>query len=228
MNQLLMLLAESWRHRLPLLYTNLELLLPIGAYGASVGGLSAAELGLSDTDPHNHPSSGNVISNAADNKHVKKSSRLSRTRHIRARTSSKKPEPKADNVETDILVALTDFFDLMSYLDAMLPPAAPLVCGSSRPKDFVWTGAEVKDGLLDERREEEGRSRGHENLLSIQAAVEGLGCHQCCRLLSEAWSEARQRGRTVEDKLWEGLVALPAASRRQSLSFSVQPLCAPK
>ena len=128
------------------------------------------------------------------------------------------------------LDALTDFFDLMSDLDATIPAtaAAPLVSGSRRPEGFVWTGAEMKDGLLDEMREEEEeeeegrRWSQQERLLDIQAAVEGLGCHRCCLRVSEARTEAQKYRQEL------GGVTLPASSKRQSFSFSYQPLCAPR
>lgn len=244
---------------MPLLYSNLQLLLPIGASETSVHCLNRmtppgpqSELAPSDTDLHNHQFNGNVRSKAINSKHDRNISRLSRKKYnstcattsspdmkqrtslslkppsSRTPTSSDKIEQKAAKVETDFLDALTDFFDLMSYLDATLPAAAPLVSGSCRPEAFVWTGAEIKDGLLDKRSKEEGRSWSQERLLNVQAAVEGLGCHKCCWRFSEAWTEVQKYGQKTEDKRWERLVVLPAASKRQSLSFTVQPLCAPR
>ncbi|XP_029017728.1 ATPase family AAA domain-containing protein 5b isoform X2 [Betta splendens] len=236
MKELLMLLAESWRQRVPLLYSNLELLLPIGACGASVHYLNRA------ASPELQ--SANVTSKPTDGNHVRKISRLSRRKHNtcattsscgvnrgssaslpKAPTSSDNVGHKAAKLETDILVAVADFFDVMSYLDATLPAPAPLVSGF-RPEGFVWTGAELKDGLWDDRGDEEGGGWGQENLLHIQAAVEGLGCHRCCWLLSEAWTAAQKHRQTMEDKLWETLER-PAASETQSLRFGVQPLCSP-
>ncbi|XP_026215047.1 ATPase family AAA domain-containing protein 5b isoform X2 [Anabas testudineus] len=227
MNKLLMLLAESWRGRVPLLYSNLELLLPV------------------HTDLHNH-----AVSKTINGKHVRNISRLSRKKYnttcdttsssmkqrtslsvtvapSRAPTSCDKIEQNTAKVETVFLDALTDFFDLMSYLDATLQGAAPLVSGSCRPEALVWTGAEIKDGLLDETNEEECRSWSQERLLNIQAAVEGLGCHKCCWRLSEVWSEARTCRQKEEDNATGSVVAYPATSTRQELTFTVRPLCAP-
>lgn len=239
---------------MPLLYSNLELVLPIGAKEASVqcrnGATSSglqSDLAPSDTVLNNHLVNGNVISKTINSKHIRNISRLSRKRYntcdttspfsmkqrtslsfngapSRAPTSSDKIEENTAKVETVFLDALIDFFDLMSYLDATLPAAAPLVSGSCRPGAFVWTGAEIKDGLLDERGEEECKSWSQERLLNIQSAVEGLGCHKCCRRLSEA-QNYRQK---MEDIMWGRLAVLPATSKRESLSFSVQPLCAPR
>ncbi|GLD66307.1 ATPase family AAA domain-containing protein 5-like protein [Lates japonicus] len=225
-NNLLRLLAESWRGGVPLLYTNLELLLPISAKGTSVHYLEKetcselqSELAPSDTDPHFQQLNRNVSPKGA---------------HSRLPSTSDKAEQIAAKVAADCLDALTDFFDLMSYLDATLPAAAPLVSGSRGPEAFVWTGAEVKDGLLDEmseeeEEEEEGRSWSRERLPDIQAAAEGLGYHRCWWRVSEAWTEAQNYRQELGDKKWERLVerlTSPASSRRQRLRFICQPLCA--
>lgn len=258
---------------MPLLYTNLELLLPISAKGTSVhypekvtcSGLQS-ELAPCDTDPHFQQLNRNVSPKVSANssKSVRNISRLSRRKYIttlfnttssssstlthkpqitslslkrahsRLPSASDKAEQIAAKVAADCLDALTDFFDLMSYLDATLPAAAPLVSGSRRPEAFVWTGAEVKDGLLDEMSEEEeeeegGRSWSRERLPDIQAAAEGLGYHRCWWRVSEAWTKARNHRQELGDKKWERLVerlTSPASSRKQRLRFICQPLCA--
>lgn len=261
--KLVRLLAKSWRVGVPLLYSNLELLLSIRAKGTSVhcqdkrtcSGLQS-ELAPSDMDNHIQQLDGNVSpkASATDGKSVRTISRLSRRKYVRTstlpsnltqtpqrtsllskRVHSRAPslrdktERSAAKVGTDCLDALTDFFDLMSYLDATMPAAEKLVSGSGQPEAFVWTGAEIKDGLLDEMSEEEGRSWSQERLLDIKAAVEGLGCHRCCWRVSEAWTEAQNYRQELGDTSWQRLVErLTASSKRQSLSFSFQPLCAPR
>ncbi|XP_074486562.1 ATPase family AAA domain-containing protein 5b isoform X2 [Sebastes fasciatus] len=249
MNNLLRLLAESWRGGVPLLYSNLELLLPVGAKGTCSG--LQRELVPSDTDLHIQQLDGYVSgkASATNSKSVRSISRLSRRKCITAisdatssssltqnpqRKSKRAPSSRdktedAAKAETDCLNALTDFFDLMSFLDSTMPAAAaPLVSGSCRPEAFVWTGAEIKDGLLDELSEDEEVSRiqSQERLLDIQAAVEGLGCHRCCCRVSETWTEAQKYRQELGDTRRERLT-LPASSKRQSLSFCSQPLCAP-
>ncbi len=254
MTKLLRLLAESWRGGVPLLYSNLDLLLPIGAKATSVqdkGSGLQSELAPSDINLHIQQLDGNVSpkASATDSRSVRNISRLSRRKYIttlgttssstpqkRTLSSNRTPssrdetEQNTARVATDCLDALTDFFDLMSYLDATTPAATPLVSGSCRPEAFAWTGAEIKDGLLDEvseEEEEEGRSRSQERLLDIQAAVEGLGCHRCCLRVSEAQKDRQELGDTGSGRLVERLT-LPASSKRQSLSFSFQPLCEPR
>lgn len=253
MIKLLRLLAESWRGGVPLLYSNLELLLPIGAKGTSVhfqdkvSGLQS-ELTPSDIDVHIQQLDVGPKASAIDSKSVRNISRLSRRKYIttfditssptpqkrtslssnRAPSSRDKTEQNTARVATGCLDAFTDFFDLMSYLDAKTKAAAPLVSGSCRPEAFAWTGAEIKDGFLDEMSEEEdGRSRSQERLLDIRAAVEGLGCHRCCLRVSEAQKYKQELGDTKWGRLEEKLI-LPASSKRQGLSFSFQPLCAPR
>lgn len=238
---------------MPLLYSNLELVLPTGAKETSVQCVNVvtssglhSDLPPSDAGHCNHQEQENAISRTVNSKHFRNISRLSRRKYnmnettssfsVKQRTSSSlngapstsamsrnKIEENTAKVETVSLDALIDFFDLMSYLDATLPVAAPLVSGSCRPEAFAWTAAEINDGLLDERYEEECKSWCQERLLNIQAAVEGWGCHKCCSKLSEAQNYRRQT-----NKMCGGRVVLPATSKRQSLRLGVQPLCTPR
>ncbi|XP_073330466.1 ATPase family AAA domain-containing protein 5b isoform X2 [Pagrus major] len=264
MMKLLRLLSESWRRGVPLLYCNLELLLPIketSVHFLDEGTCSGPHSELATPDPHIQQLDGNVSPKASttDSKSVRKISRLSRRKYImqcditssssvteaplRTSSSSKRTHSKAAcsrdrteqnaaKVESDCLDALTDYFDLMSYLDATMPAAAPLVPGSCTPEAFVWTGVEIKDGLLDEMSEEEekeGRGWSQERLLDIQAAVEGLGFHRYLWRVFEAWTEGQKYRQELGDTRWGRLVErlmLPASSK--SLSFSFQPLCAPR
>lgn len=227
--KLLRLLAESWRGGVPLLYSNLEPLL-IRAWGTSGHRLDEGTCGLqselSPPDLHVQQLGGNVRPNASDA--VRNISRLSRRKytptldptssssvaqtpqrtlsskgsHSRATSLRAETEQNIARASTNSLDALTDFFDLMSYLDATVPVPARLVSGLCQPGEFVWTGAEIKDGLLDEMSEEgeDGRSRSQERLLDIQAAVEGLGCRRCLRSVSDAWTEVQQYRQYLGDK----------------------------
>uniref|UniRef100_UPI0037E72ED4 ATPase family AAA domain-containing protein 5b n=1 Tax=Semicossyphus pulcher TaxID=241346 RepID=UPI0037E72ED4 len=265
MIQLLRLLAESWRRAVPLLYANLELLLPVGAEGTSVhfpdkGTCSGLQNELAPSDNHPHiqqqDENGSQKEPVTNGKSFRTVSRLSRRKYIapmidttashtskrtssssqrahsRAQSSRDTTEQNTAKLVTDSLDALTDFFDLMSYLDATMPAATPLVSGSCKPEAFVWTGAGIKDGLLDEVREEEEEGSmnwSQERLLDIQAAVEGLGCHRCCWWVSVAWTEAQKHRQEQGDTRWERLVERltpPVSSKRESLSFSCYPLCA--
>ncbi|XP_054460191.1 LOW QUALITY PROTEIN: ATPase family AAA domain-containing protein 5b [Anoplopoma fimbria] len=256
MNQLLRLLAESWRGGVPLLYSNLELLLPTGSKGTCPG--LQRELAPSDSDPPIWQLDGNVSKKEPDtnSRSVKKTSRLSRRKCVpatidatsasslrqhpqraslspkRAASSRDETEKTSANVATDCLEALTDFFDLMSYLDSTTPAAAgQLVSGQCRPEAFVWTGAEIKDGLLDEMSEDEevGGVRSQERLLDIRAAVEGLGCHRCCWRMSRAWTEAQKRTGTGRHKVGgaDGGTDITGLFKRQSLTFCSHPPCTP-
>ncbi|XP_063739837.1 ATPase family AAA domain-containing protein 5b isoform X2 [Eleginops maclovinus] len=251
MDQLLRLLAESWRGGVPLLYSNLELLLPVGARGTCAGlqrEPAPSEIGL-------HIKQLNVSGKASapNSKSVKNISRLSRKKYspgmIDATSLSsltqrpplssegalsaaptERDKTEAAKVEMDSLDALTDFFDLISYLDSTMPAAAASLI-SGQPERFVWTGADVKDGMTDEMSADNDvcRTWSHERLLDIQAAVEGLGFHRCCCQVSEAWNEAQNYRQEVGEASWRRLgerVTLPACSKKQSLSFSFQPLCA--
>lgn len=216
--KLLSLLAESWRRDVPLLYSNLELLLHIWTEGTAAHSpratSSQSEMAASDATAINV--------NAVRNAHI-----LSRGGNTACSYLTTPPprgaltDPGTAEVAADCLDALADVFDLMSYVDAAVPAARPLVSGPCGRDGFVWTGAELKDSSLDEVREEEeegegGRGQSWERLLEIQAAVEGLGFHSCLGQVSETWSAAHKQD--VGDPRRHG----------KCLSFSRQPLCSPR
>lgn len=250
MDTILTLLAESWRRAVPLLYVNLELLLPTGDKGTS------AKLQEKCTEQTSEQSHANIYSHIqqrdeespkespTESKSHRSTSRLRRrkcttpkfdTTTLSRSSSSPKtiqPEKLKGQVITTSLNALTDFFDLMSFIDATLPSAAPVVSGSCSPEAFVWKGAEIKDGLLDEMREEDkSGSWSQERLSDIQAAVEGLGCHRCCLNMSEGWSQAQKWRQELGDTGWGELaekLTPPDSLKTQRLSFGHQPLCDPR
>ncbi|XP_008275780.1 ATPase family AAA domain-containing protein 5b [Stegastes partitus] len=260
MNKLLNILSESWRRGVPLLYSNLELLLSVGAKITSVYNMEKLTyseqqnepvLVPSETNLHLQKQNQNISPNvsATNSKPVRNISRLSRRKYIStspSNPSSHKPQKTSSlngtssspssrdktvqKATSDCLEALTDFFDLMSYLDATVPTAGKHILSSCTPEGFVWSGAELNDGLLDEMSKEECLSWSQEKLLDIQTAVEGLGCRRCLWRVSEASTKTQKYRQTLEDKNWGKLVeslALTTSSKRQSLSFSFPPLCAP-
>lgn len=257
MNELLMLLAESWRRGVPLLYLNLELLLSVAAQHTTVRCLetvaySRLQCEQSDVGLHIQQHNRSIYQRASltNSKSISHMSRLSRRKYnntssdslglektfsfsgtpSKALYSGSTAQQIAAKEESECLDTLTDFFDLMSYLDATLLPAGTRVSNSCAPESFVWTGAEIKAGLLDEMREEEDSSYSQERLLDIQAAAEGLGCHRCLCRASEAWNEVQKLRQGLEDKRWGRLTERLAltSSKRHSLSFSFQPLCEPR
>lgn len=226
---------------MPLLYSNLELLLP---NRTSV--LFQAEdryCRLQNVSPDLHIMGLNGVTSSKSSP-VSRISRLSRRKYISETdmTSSSKVKQSPQtltsiNTEHDIgrassvcLNAWTDFFDLMSYLDATVPAAVPLISGPCKPGEFTWTGAEVYDGVLDEFSEvEDGKSWSRESLLDILSAVEGLGCHMLMGRVSAAWSEVQRYRQEVGDQRWRRMVeSLMVPSNRQNLTFTFQPVCAPR
>lgn len=248
MIKLLRLLAESWRGGVPLLYSNLELLLPIKAEG----GLAPAERVCGRSDEL--PSSDFHIRMPTRSNPARKISKLGHRKHnplldttsfpdgtqrtsLENRSQSKlwswrnRTRQNTARVSADCLEPLTDFFDLMSFLDATVPVTAQQVPGPCRPETFVWTGAETQDGMLDEMSEEVKKSWSWslERLLDIQAAVEGLGCRKLLTGISDAWNEVQRCPQEFRDKscgrLVERLIS-PVSSKRQTLSISFQPVSA--
>ncbi|KAM9856967.1 ATPase family AAA domain-containing protein 5b [Aulostomus maculatus] len=243
-NQLLKLLAESWRREVPLLYSNLELLLPIGTQTSP----ALEEVASSELQRELAPSDVQMSATAMKSDSVRNVSRLSRKKNtaagvapssltsrpqrpsltqLRAPNSDGKTDLSAAKAAADCLDALSNFFDLMSHIDSTVPATEFPVTGSCRREEFVWTGAELKDSLLDEMREEEVRSCNQERLLDIQAAVEGLGCHSCWGRVSEVWTGAQRCRQRLGEVSWTRLVETLTFSNRKSLIFSSQPLSAP-
>ncbi|XP_028301624.1 ATPase family AAA domain-containing protein 5b [Gouania willdenowi] len=235
--ELLTLLAESWRSHVPLLYSNFKLLLDAGIFSAVHR--------ISNLQQMKQP----MASRMSSSKSVMKVSRLSRKKNITSpsfnlihelsgmRTSSTittalrglasqdKANDKTDQIVGECLDAMADFFDLMSYLDVMQP-------GDHKVEEFLWTGAELKDGMLDEMsQEEDGMSWNQERMqLDILAAVEGFGCHRCWWRVCEAWMETQNYRPTLEDQTWRCLVerlglAASSITSKRNISLGLNPLC---
>ncbi|XP_017287594.1 ATPase family AAA domain-containing protein 5b isoform X2 [Kryptolebias marmoratus] len=206
---LLKLLAESWRRDVPLLYSNLELLLSLAAETSLHRLDNKTDSQLQD-EPSRSDADRNVgaKTSAPCSNPVRGVSRLSRRR----RTASAKSVLTTELRKTPLSPRGTQS-------GALCSDAGRLVSGSRGSEAFVWTGAAVKDGVLDEMSEEGSGGRSQERLQDVKAAVEGLGF----RRASEAWTEAQKH------KEWEGLRDTPllaSSSKRQNLSFTAQPLCA--
>ncbi|XP_029358814.1 ATPase family AAA domain-containing protein 5b isoform X2 [Echeneis naucrates] len=235
MDKVLSLLAQSRRRGIPLLYTNLELLLPFGTEQTSVqhqytSATSKSVQTISRLSRRNQIATSKFGGTTLSSMLTHKPPRTS----LSLRWHSKRPCPSDKSEQTskgaaDCLNALSDFFDLLSCLDVTLPAEAQLDSGSWRPEAFAWTGAEIKDGLLDEISDEGGWNWSQKRLLDIQAAAEGFGFHRCWGQMSTAWAETQKYTQELEDTQQEGQVdrlIFSATPKRQSLRFSIQPLCA--
>ncbi|MEQ2283753.1 hypothetical protein AMECASPLE_014864 [Ameca splendens] len=246
---MLKFLSMSWRRGVPLLYSNLELLLSTGAPESD--SQLQTEPRRPGADLHILRLNHTIGSELSQSRF--KSSRLSRRRctasasdarsasdlprktqrasfnetQSKAQSSCDKPEEHAAKMVANSLDGLADFFDLMSNIDAMLPHH---ISGPHTAEAFVWTGADIKEGLLDESAEEDGKSRNQDGLQEIRAAAEGLGCRRFWRRVTEAWTEAHKYKQKLNVKQWNRLQErlLPTTCfKRQNLSFTAQPPCAP-
>ncbi|CAG5942061.1 unnamed protein product [Menidia menidia] len=222
------LLAVSWRRDVPLLYSNLELLLTSSFMDKGTPSQHLNRI------PHSRPQS-EPQSTITDSpvqrlsrkvcvkyrKPVGSGHQLSRKKSIPTSSSdlsSREETYRSDDGVTDCLDALKDFYDVMSYIDASLSGSRTLVSGSCVPETFVWTGAAIKDGLVDEVNEEDPTSTIQDNILDMKATVEGLGCRLSWQRMYELWTVSH-RG-TLELKHTSY-----ASCKRQRLSFTFQPLC---
>ncbi|MEQ2206715.1 hypothetical protein XENOCAPTIV_002034 [Xenoophorus captivus] len=248
---MLKFLSMSWRRGVPLLYSNLELLLSTGAPesdsqlqteprrpGADVhilrlnhtigSEVSQSRFKSSRLSRRRCTASASDARSASDlPKKTQRASSFNETQS-KAQSSCDKPEEHAAKTVANSLDGLADFFDLMSNIDAMLPHH---ISGPHTAEAFVWTGAAIKDGLLDELAEEDGKSRNQDGLQEIRAAAEGLGCRRCWRRVTEAWTEAHKYKQKLNVKQWNSLqerLLLTTCFKRQNLSFTAQPPCAPR
>ncbi|XP_056136515.1 ATPase family AAA domain-containing protein 5b [Lampris incognitus] len=259
MNEFLKILAESWRRGAPLLYSNLELLLnvSVGTCGESANNPDEGppfvlhgkpvpreiKPQIQDAATKINKSAGNsrlsrrkytsmvLDTKSSPNVILKPDNTSLKATPLRTPSSNDNTEQNANKLATRCLYALTDIVDLMSYLDATAPTPEPHVSGPCRSEEIVWTGAEIKDGFLDEmsKGEEERRCR-QEGLLEVQATVEGFGFRQCWRRVSEVWTEAERYRQELEEEKWERLVerlTFPVSSPGKSFNFSFQPPCKP-
>ncbi|XP_045072394.1 ATPase family AAA domain-containing protein 5 isoform X2 [Coregonus clupeaformis] len=265
--KLMEILTESWRRGVALLYSNLEVLLPLPVRTQPSPLLAAKKvtrprLQSEPTPPdiHPHPQVPLILDQTSPVK-VSSGSRLRRKKCVptsdsrsahsmlvkpyRASLSLRSTHPSASNITETVndklltekkadglvyhcLGAITDFMDLMSFIDISLPSECPHKAGPCRPGAFLWTGAEIKDGLLDEMREEDQGSWrwGCERTLEIKAAVEGMGFQRCLARVSGVWTgsqrlEGEQRGRVMEK------LTLPVAPHRQGFRVSQTTSCDP-
>ncbi|XP_056441703.1 ATPase family AAA domain-containing protein 5b isoform X1 [Gadus chalcogrammus] len=276
-NELLTVLTESWRRHFPLLYSNLELLLPLpastqgttnrcqdkdpkagtiteppapaiasqprvkqqGQPGENID-LKAASSSTMRTCLRNTsrlsrrkgiltPTDCSRSSNSALQPPQKEGQRSLEGTHLAPQGSVDKTGDKGIRASTHRgLEALAHFVDLMSYLDSTMENVESHVSGPCVPKDFFWTGAEVKDGLVDEMREGGGERtwRQLERMSEIQAAVEGLGFHVYQGRVSAASSGAptwRQEVGGVEAEEPVDRLSLPGSTLRQSSGGHLPP-----
>ncbi|XP_077380655.1 ATPase family AAA domain-containing protein 5b [Festucalex cinctus] len=177
-------LVESWRRDVPLLYSNLEMLIPIRSHQETPA--LQSKLTAADINPvrdglgfRNMTVTGSSLARKAQ-----------RSSYCLKKWLHRRSEQRAENVDLKRLNALADFFDVMSYIDATIA-TAEAHDADVRTRDFAWTGADIKDGLLDETSEDKVQSYSQEMMLEIRAAVEALGCRRCRSRMSDVWTEAR-------------------------------------
>ncbi|XP_072319942.1 ATPase family AAA domain-containing protein 5b [Eucyclogobius newberryi] len=193
MTEILLPMTESWRNGFPLLYANLGLLLHFNAneLGNAYRG-SGGKMLFCDTKQIE------TFGRYSTRSTAETKSRLSRKKNILSPPMSYSPTPQTPQCATDKLetanglTALSDFFDLASFIDATVPAAAP--CNI---QEFVWTGAKIQDGFLDEMKEEEDKN--DEMMLDFGATLEALGFHRCWRQVSDKVQKFR-RGETSNHK----------------------------
>lgn len=143
-------------------------------------------------------------------------------RAVLSEAERKKSEPVLQ-----CLSSLAQYMDHMSFLDSSLHFQSLQMEGSCRPKDFGWTGAEVKSGMTDEVRLECG---SHVNGVSgeeIHAALGHLSFRRCRAAVSKAWDRAQQLEEDIRREA-EVELNLPVAQHREGFSLALTTPCEPK
>lgn len=189
--ELIQPMVESWRNGFPMLYSNLELLLHVDTREHPFSALDKIMCSCPVSKMPFCPAQQMEItpSQYSNRSDAKTKSRLSRKKCIPSLATpsadtnflqtgtSLKTECSADIIETtNNLGALSDFFDLMSFVDASMPLAQELMA-PCQVENFLATEAKILCGHLDEMREEEDKSQ--ENILDIRATMEALGFLRC-------------------------------------------------
>ncbi|XP_048871641.1 ATPase family AAA domain-containing protein 5b [Brienomyrus brachyistius] len=141
-----------------------------------------------------------------------------------ARAERSPSEQKADELVSSCLDSLAGFLDHMSFLDSAL--ARTELESTFRGGALSWTGAGVKNGLMDEPRMEpvvgvEGRS-----LAEIRATVEAVSFQQCRAGVERVWTDAQELEQEAREEVF-GRLSLPVAPHRQGFSLGHTGSCEP-
>ncbi|KAI1896772.1 hypothetical protein AGOR_G00098260 [Albula goreensis] len=151
----------------------------------------------------------------------------SASRPVRARKAHQSPdEQKSSELVSQCLGSLAEFMDHMSFLDSSLYHQHPQTEGACRPGTFGWTGAEIKNGLLDEPRMEDMGRGGWESLAEIHATVEHMSFQRCQTKVSEGWAKAQGLQGELRERAVSQLT-LPVGPHRRGLSFCQTSPCEP-
>ncbi|KAJ8264082.1 hypothetical protein GJAV_G00144890 [Gymnothorax javanicus] len=137
-------------------------------------------------------------------------------------------EQRSSELLSRCLGSLAEFMDHMSFLDSSVEHRRWQPEGACRPGAFGWAGAEVKSGLWDEARVEDGSGAGRESSAQIRAAVEGLSFRRCESSVSQVWAQAQELREDLggESQLLNQLT-LPVGPHRTALSVCQTSPCQP-
>ncbi|XP_043571056.1 ATPase family AAA domain-containing protein 5 isoform X4 [Chiloscyllium plagiosum] len=126
----------------------------------------------------------------------------SRVIEEKPRTSA---ERKCSELVSLCLRSLAEFTDNISFLDSCLHTCMVETEGSCGQRDYYWAAAEIKNGVLDERRDESGDWWSTHSYGEIRATVEALSWKKC-RLqiqqsIESAVTKCRKPGESPLEKL---------------------------
>lgn len=232
--ELLQPMTESVRNGFPLLYNNIDLLLHIEGNDRHLFNLNKSEGSLPESQIQSNQQQEKEFCQHLTKSTPKTKSRLQRKKSLASLTPPSKlkrinhtnesPQKQQcsfnELTRRNSLGALSDYFDTMSFINAILMAAQPIVTGSHHLEEFCWTGVQIQDGLLDCMREEQDNSDSREKSLDIQATIEALGFHVFWRQVSPLKRETvRKPSDTKTFIFWP--LSSPVYSRRFELNKTV-------
>ncbi|GCC17069.1 hypothetical protein chiPu_0017439 [Chiloscyllium punctatum] len=126
----------------------------------------------------------------------------SRVIEEKPRTSA---ERKCSELVSLCLRSLAEFTDNISFLDSCLHTRMVETEGSCGQRDYYWAAAEIKNGVLDERRDESGDWWSTHSFGEIRATVEALSWKKCRLQIQQSIESAvtkyRKPGESPMEKL---------------------------
>uniref|UniRef100_A0A3B5MLK7 ATPase family AAA domain containing 5a n=1 Tax=Xiphophorus couchianus TaxID=32473 RepID=A0A3B5MLK7_9TELE len=233
------LLADSRRRGVNLLYSNMEKLLPLPLTQLSTSNCSPVKVSsrMKKNKKRRHLPTRDGLNSDSDSEDgflsLSKRQNDPHTEKVKERVVSERVKRKPLTAEEQIktvpvsqcLQSIADFWDNMSFVDSSLC-FHPDGLSSYRRSSF---SAVIKDGMTDELRVENGRESWTTGscVVEIQAAVEALSFHKCQASVAEAWDKVQQLEGDLREEAAEELT-LPVASHREDYSFTQDGLSCPQ
>ncbi|XP_048411414.2 ATPase family AAA domain-containing protein 5 isoform X2 [Stegostoma tigrinum] len=144
----------------------------------------------------------------------------SRVIERKPRTSA---EQKCSELVSLCLGSLAEFTDNISFLDCCLHTRVVETEGSCGQRGYYWAAAEIKNGMLDERRAESGDWWPTHSFLEIRATVEALSWKKCHSQIHQTMESAVTKCQQPEENPLEKLTLHIPNHQRSNALFTQCP-----